>query len=92
MCLICIDFQKETLTPAEAWKNLQEMKDVISDEHHDEVVGMIVEKLLESEAGTENEESLAELEPTQLSFDWGELDYEEDELYWGGAWPDYDEE
>ena len=49
MCLICVDFQKGSLTATEAWRNLQEMKEGLSDEHHDEVVGMITEKLLEME-------------------------------------------
>jgi len=49
MCLICVDFQKGSLTATEAWRNLQEMKEGLSDEHHDEVVEMITEKLLEME-------------------------------------------
>ena len=49
MCIICVDFQKGSLTATEAWRNLQEMKESLSDEHHDEVVGMITEKLLEME-------------------------------------------
>ena len=96
MCLICIDFQKETLTPAEAWKNLTEMKDTMTDEHYDEVVGLIVERLLENEVEAHDEEDLAETfadaETTQLSFDWGVPEYEDDDLYWNDAWSGYDEE
>ena len=86
MCLICIDFQKETLTPAEAWKNLTEMKDTMTDEHYDEVVGLIVERLLENEVEAHDEEDLAEAfadaEAVQLSFDWGVPEYEDEDPYW----------
>ena len=38
MCLICIDFQRGALTTTEAWRNLQEMREGMTDEHYDEVV------------------------------------------------------
>jgi len=43
MCLICVEFKKETLTVSEAWRNLREMKEGMTDEHYDEVVAMLVE-------------------------------------------------
>ena len=43
MCLICIEFKKETLTVGEAWGNLREMREGMTDEHYDEVVAMLTE-------------------------------------------------
>jgi len=43
MCLICIEFKKETLTVSEAWGNLREMSEGMTDEHYDEVVTMLTE-------------------------------------------------
>jgi len=78
MCLICVDFQKGSLTPTEAWRNLQEMKEDLSDEHHDEVVEMITDKLLELEEVTEDldiSQYLGEqMEDLQLEFEWDEWD------------------
>ena len=95
MFLICIDFQKETLTPAEAWKNLTEMKDTMTDEHYDEVVGLIVERLLESEVEVEGEDDLVEAfagaEMVQLSFNWGVPEYEDEDPYWDSEFS-WDEE
>ena len=80
MCLICVDLQKETLTVTEAWRNLQEMKDAMTDEHYDEVVTLVVDKLYSEQYGDEftdlsndlNEEELFsfldEKEP-ELNFD-----------------------
>lgn len=38
-----------TLTASEAWANLRECKENISDEEYDEIVTLIVENLIESE-------------------------------------------
>jgi len=89
MCLICVDFQKENLTTTEAWRNLQEMKESMTDEHYDEVVSMIVEKINDEVTETFDEEELSELltsldETGQLSFGWDEPEYlglEDDEDY-----------
>jgi hypothetical protein len=48
MCLICIEFQKENITVFEARNALGEMRDLIGEEHAEEVEDMIeeVENLL----------------------------------------------
>lgn len=43
------DFLMGTLTASEAWANLRECKESISDEEYDEIVTLIVENLVESE-------------------------------------------
>lgn len=77
MCLICIDFQKGTLTTTEAWRNLQEMKEALPDEHYDEVVTMVIDKLYEEQIEADDEIELVSLlenleEDGQLSFGWDE--------------------
>lgn len=54
MCQICIDFRKERLTVEEAFQNLYEIEDSISEEHYDTVLEML-NKALESEANYGNE-------------------------------------
>ena len=77
MCLICVEFKKETLTITESWRNLREMKEGMSDEHYDEVVSMLVEAYEEDrqENFEDSEESLADVldnleEGGQLNFEW----------------------
>ena len=77
MCLICVEFKKETLTITESWRNLREMKEGMSDEHYDEVVSMLVEAYEEErqENFEDSEESLADVldnleEGGQLNFEW----------------------
>jgi len=77
MCLICVEFKKETLTITESWRNLREMKEGMSDEHYDEVVAMLVEAYEEErqENFDASEESLADMldsleEEGQLNFEW----------------------
>lgn len=48
MCLICIEYEKKKLTAKEAYRNLGEMKDVIKEEHLEEVMELIWEDLWES--------------------------------------------
>jgi len=79
MCLICVEFKKETLTVSEAWRNLREMKEGMTDEHHDEVVAMLVESY-EAELDdllSDDGEDLAELldkmkmdQDGQFIFEW----------------------
>ena len=79
MCLICVEFKKETLTVSEAWRNLREMKEGMTDEHHDEVVAMLVESY-EAELDdllSDDGEDLAELldkmkmdQEGQFIFEW----------------------
>ena len=45
MCIVCIDLEKETLTTREAWRNLNEMKDSMDEEHIQEVVDKIWDRL-----------------------------------------------
>jgi|ETNvirenome_6_85_1030632.scaffolds.fasta_scaffold129236_2 Mg/Co/Ni transporter MgtE len=64
MCLICLDFQKSKLTMTEAWRNLQEMKDALTDEHYDDVVDLLREAAEDErmeEEPLEGEEDLAEI-------------------------------
>lgn len=41
MCIICVDFNKNRLTIDEAFINLDEMEESISEEHYDEVIEML---------------------------------------------------
>lgn len=43
MCLICVDFQKQLLTPLEARRILSEMVPDMEPKHFREVMDMIVE-------------------------------------------------
>lgn len=47
MCLICIEFQKNTLTIPEARRNLQEMRDGIGEVHAQEVDTMVHKRVME---------------------------------------------
>ena len=41
MCLICTEYQKGKLTVNEAWRNLQEMQEVLAPEHVDVILAML---------------------------------------------------
>jgi len=45
MCIICIELEKNKLTPREAWRNLGEVQDSLEKEHLEEVVDLIWDKL-----------------------------------------------
>ena len=45
MCLICLDLEKDKLTLSEGWRNLQEMKSSMTDEHYDEVIQLMIDCL-----------------------------------------------
>ena len=89
------DFTKGTMTAQEAWSNLQEGRESISDEKYDEVVGLIIEELITSEeAEIDDPEELEEyfnvkagMGKGQLEFDWDDV-YRRDEDY--VYEPDYD--
>ena len=92
MCLICIDFQIGTLTTPEAWRNLQEMKETLPDEHQDEVVAMIIERIHDEATDSSEEEELSDLlknleETGQLEFGWDEFPLEEEEE-WDLGYPE----
>ena len=86
MCLICVDFQRSKLTITEAWRNLAEMRESLTDEHHDEVVAMIIERIHDDAIEADDEEQLGKLlenleQTGQLTFGWDEpefVDYDED--------------
>lgn len=86
MCLICIDFQKEVLTATEAWQNLQEMKSTMTDEHYDEVVNMVVDRLYEEQHGEEFVDLVDSLEDEDLFLflyeKEPELDFDKEENSW----------
>tara|TARA_Y100000590_G_scaffold15659_1_gene18765 strand:+ start:7377 stop:7598 length:222 start_codon:yes stop_codon:yes gene_type:complete len=44
MCLVCIEYGKGKLKIDEAFKNLGEIKELIGDEHYDEVFSALSEK------------------------------------------------
>ena len=82
MCLICVDFQKGTLTIAEAFGNLQEMRETLPDEHYDEVVGMLIDKIYEAYEGDAADVSVADEQALVQIFD--ELDDGDQlDLEWG---------
>ena len=78
MCLICVEFKKETLTIGESWRNLRELKEGMTDEHYDEVVSMLVEgyeaeldELLSDDDGEDLEELLNRMDQEgQIVFEW----------------------
>jgi hypothetical protein len=50
------DFALGELTPEQAWKNLQEFRNLIPDERFDEICALITESLIDSERVEESEE------------------------------------
>jgi len=96
MCLICVDFQKETLTITEAWRNLQEMKDSMTDEHYDEVVTMVVDKIYEEQSDEETSELWdAGTDEDLLSFlehEEPELNFEDEQYWWSSDYLGYCED
>ena len=45
MCIICVQLDKETLTTREAWRNLNEMKPSMDEEHTMEVMDKLWDKI-----------------------------------------------
>jgi len=86
MCIICVDFNKGSLTIDEAFRNLREMKEVLPDEHYDDVVALILEQLEEME----NEKNLSEKDEVALTQmideleSVGQLDFGWDTGSWDG--------
>ena len=48
MCLVCIEYEKGKLKIDEAFHNLGEIKDIIGEEHYEEVYTALSEKEAES--------------------------------------------
>ena len=75
-----------TMTAQEAWSNLQESREVISDEKHDEITALITEQLIEAEMIEDTEELELEdvfedeLQAAQFELGWDEPYFEDD---WG---------
>ena len=44
MCIICVDLQKSKMTPFEARRALGEMREVLDEEHVEEVEALIEEQ------------------------------------------------
>ncbi len=47
MCLICVQLSKDLLTVSEAWKNLHEMSESLEEEHVEEVLDLIWERIMD---------------------------------------------
>ena len=41
MCIICVDYLKQTITAEEAWQNMGEM--ILDVEHREEIIFMLLE-------------------------------------------------
>jgi len=52
------DFMTGTMTAQEAWLNLQETRDFISDEKYDDIIALITEQLIEDELIDEDDDEL----------------------------------
>ena len=59
MCLICIEYNLKKLTINEAYRNLQEMKEILSEEHVEEIEKMLehdtLQEIYELEGDDDNE-------------------------------------
>ena len=44
MCIICIEYEKGKLSLREAFRNLNEIKELIGEEHFDDVQAVLTEK------------------------------------------------
>jgi len=77
------DFISGDMTAKEAWSNLQECREKISDEKYDEINALMIEQLLDEEV-IEEEIELEEL--FQNSYDSREDDMWDD-YYYEGDWP-----
>jgi hypothetical protein len=71
------DLTIRKMTTTEAWRNLKEVRDVISDEKHDEITALITEQLIDAEVvgeveNFELEDIFAEDDMYQMELDWGD--------------------
>tara|TARA_Y100001970_G_scaffold60009_3_gene76443 strand:- start:11428 stop:11682 length:255 start_codon:yes stop_codon:yes gene_type:complete len=65
MCLVCIEYEKGKLKINEALRNIEEMKEVVGQEHYDETMAFLTQELLkeqwsEYDFGRDIEDSLFE--------------------------------
>ena len=81
------DLATGLITPQQGWKNLQECREVISDEAYDEITSLIIEILLEQEAIEESED--IELSDFFLGTDSTQtIDDDWDRYYYQDYWND----
>ena len=76
------DLMLGTMTAHEAWRNLDEAREIISDEKFDEITALITEQLIEAEVVEDTEELELEdvfKEDLELDFNWDELDFTQPE-------------
>jgi len=50
MCLICIEYSKRSITSAEAVRNLNEMREVVGEDHYNDVYNSIYSDYLEEQS------------------------------------------
>jgi len=80
------DLVTGTMTAQEAWSNLQEAREVVSDEKYDEITALITEQLIEADIVEDTEELELEdvfsedLQTVQIDLGWDEPYFEDD---WG---------
>ena len=74
MCLICVHFEQDKLTNQEAWNNLSEMRDALTEEHAEEVENMIIEAEAEY-IKLDLTQLLKELGDYPFDFNFGAYDY-----------------
>ena len=59
MCLICVEYNLKKLTINEAYRNLQEMKEILPEEHVEEIEKMLeydtLQEIYELEGDDDNE-------------------------------------
>ena len=51
MCLVCIEYEKGKLKINEALRNIDEMKEVVGQEHYDETMAFLTQELLKEQWG-----------------------------------------
>jgi len=74
------DLMLGTMTVEEAWRNLDEAQEMISDEKHDEITALITEQLIETEVIEDTEDlQLDEIfkDDPELDFNWDESCFNE---------------
>ena len=54
MCLVCLEWNKGTITISEGMTNLDEMENSLDKEHYDEVYDMLTDALIEEPDGSPN--------------------------------------
>tara|TARA_R110000824_G_scaffold67377_2_gene174454 strand:+ start:7987 stop:8217 length:231 start_codon:yes stop_codon:yes gene_type:complete len=51
MCLICVEYEKEKLSLNEAFRNLEEMKESVGEEHYDKTKDFLIEEAMNKQWG-----------------------------------------